>query len=111
MRRGRRGEAMREQLQRSGGERAHVGDAVGAAGLDRDRALDRAGNRDTTVARRIAVAIAGGTGGADLSHAPGGRKALARAARQDLGQGSVTPRMPAKAESGMSSSVRRDSRV
>lgn len=79
------GDTLGEQFQARGCECVHVGDAVRAPGLDRDRALDRARHRKAAMPRGIAVAISGGAAGADLGDAPRHREAFARGARQDQG--------------------------
>ena len=56
----------------------HIGEAFGGAGLERRCPLDDASNRQTRVARRIAVAIAGRPGRAGFSQAPGCAEAAAK---------------------------------
>src|SRR5262245_54838417 len=45
-----------QQIERGDAEGAHVGDAIGTAGLERDRPLGRTRHRDAAVAGGIAVA-------------------------------------------------------
>ena len=84
-------EALRKEIQRGGGEGAHVGDAVGVAGLHGDRPLARPHERQAGMAGGIAVAIAGGAGGAGLAERPGRAEPLARCPREQqrigLGRG------------------------
>src|SRR5947209_8333644 len=75
--RGRRSaEALFEQVERRDREGAHVVDPVGAAGLDRDRALDPANDGDAGMPGGMAVAAAGRPGGASLADRPGGGEPL-----------------------------------
>src|SRR5207253_10359959 len=55
--------------------------SVAVSGLERDRALDGTRHGDTRVPRRIAVAIAGRSGGTGLGEPPGGSQELADRAR------------------------------
>jgi len=70
--------------QAEGGRREglHVPHAIAAAGLERDRPLVHAGNRDAAVAGGIAVAIAGRARGAAFSHRPARPETLPRGLRQ-----------------------------
>src|SRR5579862_10029414 len=78
-----RRQALDHQIQGGGRERLHVGEPIRAAGLDRDRRLDRSGDRDTTVAGRVAVAIAGWSARAYLRDAPADYEPRSRGTRQD----------------------------
>ena len=74
-------------FQRAFGEGLHVGGTVGAAGLERDHARRGAGDGDAGVAGGIAVAVAGGAGGARLGQAPGRAVPLAHRGRAQGGVG------------------------
>jgi hypothetical protein len=82
---------LHEEIERRRREGPHVGDPVGAAGLERDHPFARTGDRDAAVPGGIAVAVAGRPGGSGLGDAPGGGEPLARGACQqrriDLGRG------------------------
>ena len=58
---------------------------VGHVRLERQRAVDRTGDGDAGVAGRVAVAIAGGAGGARLRDSPGGPEELPDGARLEPG--------------------------
>src|SRR5262249_60743241 len=64
-------QAFFEEVERGDRKGAHVVDPVRLAGLDRDRPLDPADDRDAGMAGRMAVAAAGRAGGAGLAARPG----------------------------------------
>ena len=74
-----------QQIQGRGCEGSHVRDAVPLPGFHGDGALDRPGNGQTGVSRRIPVPVARGARRSRLGQGPGGGEALARRLRQAQG--------------------------
>ena len=74
-----------QQLQRCSGKRMHVVETVRLAGAQRTHTLERTGHGETTVAGRIALAIARRPRRAGLTQPPDGREALLRYAGAHLG--------------------------
>jgi 4-carboxymuconolactone decarboxylase len=100
--RGLSGEHLEQQIERRHAERTHVGNAIAAAGLERDRALDGTGlgcpyNGEAAMPGRVAVAIASRAGGATLGQGPSRGEALPRGLRQQprigLGRGAHAERL------------------
>src|SRR5262245_18966625 len=73
-----------QELDRRAREDPHVGLAVARPRLDREHALDRAGDRDARVAGAVAVAVARRPAGPGLGEAPRRAQALADLAGLDL---------------------------
>src|SRR4029077_10061490 len=71
-----------KKFERALGEGIHICKPLGAAGSQRNRALGRADNRDAAMTGRIAVAVAGRSGGAGFAKTPNRAVSLAHAARQ-----------------------------
>src|SRR5580704_18348473 len=70
---------LNQQFKRTLCERVHVAEPLGIAGAQRDRTLRGTRNRDAGVAGRIAVTVAGRSGGAGFAKPPDRAVALAHA--------------------------------
>jgi hypothetical protein len=71
-----------QKLERGSRKGMHIVEPLGAAGLKRNSPLDGAGDRKTSVAGRVAVAIASRSGRPGFTQAPGRGEAHLRAARK-----------------------------
>ena len=74
---------LREEAEGRQRKRPHVGEAVGLACFQRDRALEGAGDGETGVAGRVPVTVAGRPGRARLGEPPRRAEALACRTREE----------------------------